>query len=43
MRILHISDLHLTGQFTAFEDIWSGPSPHLAQRSFDFVVVSGDL
>ncbi|HLL00820.1 MAG TPA: metallophosphoesterase [Myxococcaceae bacterium] len=43
MRILHLSDLHLTGQFQNFEEIWSGPSPHLAPGSFDFVVVSGDL
>ncbi|ADO75976.1 metallophosphoesterase family protein [Stigmatella aurantiaca] len=43
MRILHLSDLHLTGQFRTFEEVWSGPSPHLKPRSFDFVVISGDL
>lgn len=43
MRILHLSDLHLTGPFKNFEEIWSGPSPHLVAGSFDFVLVSGDL
>jgi hypothetical protein len=43
MRILHLSDLHLTGQFKSFEDIWSGPSPHLKPGSFNFVILSGDL
>jgi hypothetical protein len=43
MRILHLSDLHLTGQFQTFEEIWSGPSPHLAHGTFDVVVISGDL
>jgi hypothetical protein len=43
MRILHLSDLHLTGQFKTFEEVWSGPSPHLKPGSFDFIVLSGDL
>ncbi|RKI44820.1 metallophosphoesterase [Corallococcus sp. AB004] len=43
MRILHLSDLHLTAPFTLFEQIWSGPRPHLQVGSFDFVIISGDL
>jgi predicted phosphodiesterase len=43
MRILHLSDLHLTEPFKSFEEIWSGPSPKLQQGSFDFIIVSGDL
>ncbi|HEU4406106.1 MAG TPA: metallophosphoesterase [Polyangiaceae bacterium] len=42
MRILHLSDLHLTAPNTSFEDVWHGPSAVL-RREFDFVVVSGDL
>jgi predicted phosphodiesterase len=43
MRILHLSDLHLTGQFKAFDEVWNGPSAHLVPGSFDFIIVSGDL
>ncbi|NNC04507.1 metallophosphoesterase [Corallococcus exiguus] len=43
MRILHLSDLHLTAPFSFFEQVWSGPSPHLKPGTFDFVVISGDL
>jgi predicted phosphodiesterase len=43
MRILHLSDLHLTEPFRSFEEIWSGPGPLLHEGSFDFVIVSGDL
>ncbi len=42
MRILHLSDLHLTAPNTSFEDVWHGPSAVLS-RDFDFIVVSGDL
>lgn len=45
MRILHISDLHLTSQFTTLDDAFLGVSQHplVARAPFDFVVVSGDL
>ncbi|MCU0680946.1 MAG: metallophosphoesterase [Polyangiaceae bacterium] len=42
MRILHLSDLHLTAPNTSFEDVWHGPSAVL-RGGFDFIVVSGDL
>jgi predicted MPP superfamily phosphohydrolase len=44
MRILHISDLHLTPPFRSLDDIWNGPLPILEQAGpFDFIIVSGDL
>jgi|GEM_PF-1851258 len=43
MRILHLSDLHLTEPFRSFEEVWSAPGAILQPGSFDFVVVSGDL
>lgn len=43
MRILHLSDIHLTGQFKNFSQIWSGPSAYCKQGTFDFIVISGDL
>jgi hypothetical protein len=42
VRILHLSDLHLTAPNTSFDDVWHGPSAVL-RREFDFIVVSGDL
>jgi hypothetical protein len=43
MRILHLSDIHLTHPFKTFEEVWSGPRPHLHPGTFDFAVISGDL
>jgi predicted phosphodiesterase len=46
MDILHISDLHVTSGrpgFESLEDAWIGPSAVLRERTFDFIVVSGDL
>ena len=43
MRLLHLSDLHVTGQFASYDDAWSAPAAALGDRSFDAVVLSGDL
>ena len=43
MDILHISDLHLTPPFRSLHEVWLGPAAHVRPKSFDFIVVSGDL
>jgi 3',5'-cyclic AMP phosphodiesterase CpdA len=52
MKLLHISDLHVTYPGESLETIWFGPAAALRQRrlqagldqgEFDFVVISGDL
>jgi Calcineurin-like phosphoesterase len=43
MLILHLSDLHLTGDAQTFDDAWLGPSRAIGSAHFDFIVVSGDL
>ncbi|MBL8922518.1 MAG: metallophosphoesterase [Myxococcaceae bacterium] len=44
MKILHLSDLHLTDPFENFEQVWLPvQSAVRSHRSFDAVVVSGDL
>jgi Calcineurin-like phosphoesterase len=45
MRILHISDLHITTPGETLESVWGGPGAVLSTEGaqFDFVVVSGDL
>ena len=45
MRILHISDLHVTSPGETLETVWGGPGAVLSTEGaqFDFVVVSGDL
>jgi 3',5'-cyclic AMP phosphodiesterase CpdA len=52
MKLLHISDLHVTYRDETLETLWLGPAAALRQRrqdqngddkEFDFVVVSGDL
>src|SRR5688572_21990978 len=43
MRVLHLSDLHLTPTFRSLEEAWHGPAAVLKPGTFDFIVVSGDL
>ncbi len=43
MRVLHLSDLHLTPPFRSLEEAWHGPAAVLKPGTFDFIVVSGDL
>src|SRR5687768_5620630 len=43
MRVLHLSDLHLTPPFRSLEEAWHGPAAVLKTGTFDFIVVSGDL
>ncbi len=44
MKILHVSDLHVTGKWKSLEEIWIAPAALLSkERPFDFIVVSGDL
>lgn len=43
MKILHISDLHLTGENESFDDVWDGPRAAIGDQRFDLIVVSGDL
>lgn len=44
MRILHLTDLHLTEVRVTLDDLWAGAERALrGQRPFDFVVISGDL
>ncbi|MFO0603009.1 MAG: metallophosphoesterase [Polyangiales bacterium] len=43
MQILHISDLHITTPGETLDTVWNGPAAVLAERQFDFIVVSGDL
>jgi len=48
VRILHLSDLHVTSPNTSFLQVWARPGAALTARglgtkAFDFVVVSGDL
>ena len=42
MKILHLTDLHLTEPGATLENLWAGVSP-LVPDSVDFVVISGDL
>ena len=43
MKILHVSDLHITAPDETLESVWNGPSSVLDEGTFDFVIVSGDL
>lgn len=46
MLVLHLSDLHLTGENKTFDDVWHGPANvigGLGEKPFDSIVVSGDL
>ena len=43
MRFLHLSDLHVTGDFKSYEDAWAAPSNAIGGRRFDAIVLSGDL
>jgi hypothetical protein len=43
VRILHISDLHITRPHRNLEQVWNGPHGALRDDLFDYIVVSGDL
>lgn len=43
MKLLHISDLHLTDPFEHFEEVWLPVAGCVKQDRFDAVIVSGDL
>lgn len=46
MRVLHLSDLHLSGEHRRFEDVWGVVAKVLDERykdGVDAIVVSGDL
>ena len=43
MKVLHISDLHVTNPGDTLKDVWLGPAAAVRGQVFDFVVISGDL
>ena len=43
MRVLHISDLHVTGGWKSLDEIWLPVAAQIQDDAFDFIVVSGDL
>jgi predicted phosphodiesterase len=43
MRVLHLTDVHLTPPNRSLEEVWHGPAAVLVKHSFDFIVISGDL
>lgn len=43
MRLLHLSDLHITPPFSSFDDVWSSPGGELREQRFDGIILSGDL
>ena len=43
MKILHLSDLHVTHDGRELNQLWGRARPAVAGLRFDFVVVSGDL
>lgn len=43
MRILHLSDLHVTYEGKELSQLWGRALPAIRGQRFDFVVISGDL
>jgi predicted phosphodiesterase len=43
VRILHLSDLHVTDAWESLDEVWQAPKANLRGQRFDFIVVSGDL
>lgn len=43
MRILHLTDLHLTAPNKTLGEMWAGVKTHLGTKRPDFIVLSGDL
>ncbi|HLL56033.1 MAG TPA: metallophosphoesterase [Myxococcaceae bacterium] len=43
IKVLHISDLHVTSPYESLEEIWIPPRAHMKKKEFSFIVVSGDL
>ena len=43
MKILHLSDLHVTHDGRELNQLWGRARPAVAGQRFDFVVISGDL
>ncbi|HEY0193575.1 MAG TPA: metallophosphoesterase [Kofleriaceae bacterium] len=43
MKILHLSDLHVTHDGRELNQLWGRARPAMAHQRFDFVVISGDL
>ena len=43
MKILHLSDLHVTHDGRELNQLWGRARPAVAGLRFDFVVISGDL
>lgn len=43
MKILHLSDLHVTYDGRELNQLWGRARPAVAGQRFDFVVISGDL
>ena len=43
MKVLHLSDLHVTHDGRELNQLWGRARPAVAGMRFDFVVVSGDL
>lgn len=43
MKILHLSDLHITDNGRDLEDIWLAAGAAIQGERFDFVVITGDL
>ena len=43
MKLLHLSDLHVTHDGKELSQLWGRARPAVAGQRFDFVVISGDL
>ncbi|HEX4417022.1 MAG TPA: metallophosphoesterase [Kofleriaceae bacterium] len=43
MKILHLSDLHVTHDGRELNQLWGRARPAMAGQRFDFVVITGDL
>lgn len=43
MKLLHISDLHITFEGETLESVWTAPAASLQDGQFDFIIISGDL
>jgi hypothetical protein len=43
LKILHLSDLHISEPFATLTEVWQGPAAHLNNRKFAAIIISGDL
>lgn len=43
MKVLHLTDLHVTEEHATLRTLWLGPSQVIGDQRFDAIIVSGDL